>query len=215
MTFDCRSAAAPAFGSAPRGGLLEWDPFVARALSPTADVLLSDRAMGAIPPLGHPRPPKRRRPPRVSPGGLPRALRAKIRLGKALHVEPAIDAHRSARARIAAAWGRMAARSLDCLEQLGFGICWFAGPGTTWVGLLVGRPKVAGDSSVAGGHAAVKKQNAVFRPINCTSLGIWPVVRGYMHFPALHWAGVGGAHEGAPAGTPRSRRSRTPRRSRR
>ncbi len=79
--------------------------------------------MGAIPPLGHPRPPKRRRPPRVSPGGLPRALRAKIRLGKALHVlEPAIDAHRSARARIAAAWGRMAARSLDCLEQLGFGL---------------------------------------------------------------------------------------------
>ena len=93
------------------------------ALSPTADVLLSDRATGTIPPLGHHRPPKRRRPPRVPPGGLSHASRAKIRLGKALHVlEPAIDAHRSARARIPAAWERMAARSLHCLEQLGFGL---------------------------------------------------------------------------------------------
>jgi len=54
-------------------GALEWVLLVGLRPAPAAYVFVPDRAAGAIPPSGHYRSPKRRRPPRVAPGGLSHA----------------------------------------------------------------------------------------------------------------------------------------------
>ena len=102
--------------------------------------------------------PKRRRPPRVTPGGLPHASCAKRdRLGATLLIlgPAAIAGARKHRDAEPAAWQRMAARRRCCFEQRAFGLP--SGDGQHGRGPRdLRRPEQAGHSSLRRSFSAVK-----------------------------------------------------------